>query len=91
MEGTWKSEQVWIGLKEGMVDLAPFGKDVPDSVKKLVEDEKAKILAGGWDVFHGPVKDQGGVVKVPGGTAMTDAEMLSMNWFVEGVKGDIPK
>jgi basic membrane protein A len=56
-----------------------------------VEDEKAKILAGGWDVFHGPVKDQGGVGKVPGGTAMTDAEMLSMNWFVEGVKGDIPK
>ena len=91
VEGTWKSEQVWLGLKEGMVDLAPYGKDVPDSVKKLVEDEKAKILAGGWDVFHGPVKDQAGAVKVPGGTAMTDAEMLSMNWFVEGVKGDIPK
>ena len=91
IDGTWKSEQVWLGLKEGMVDLAPYGKDVPDSAKKLVEDEKAKILAGGWDVFYGPVKDQAGAVKVPEGTSMTDAEMLSMNWFVEGVKGDIPK
>ncbi|MGI6790046.1 BMP family ABC transporter substrate-binding protein [Aminivibrio sp.] len=89
--GTWKSEQIWPGLKEGMVDLAPFGKDVPDPVKKIVEEEKAKIISGSWDVFTGPVKDQQGVVKVPEGTTMTDGEMLSMSWFVEGVKGDIPK
>lgn len=91
IKGTWTSRQVWIGLKEGMVDLAPFNKDIPESVKKLVEEEKAKIIAGEWDVFQGPVKDQSGVVKVPEGKAMTDADMLSMNWFVEGVKGDIPK
>lgn len=91
VKGTWKSEQIWWGLKEGMVGLSPFGKDVPEPVKKLVEEEKAKIIAGKWDVFWGPVKDQSGAVKVPEGKAMTDGEMLSMNWFVEGVKGDIPK
>lgn len=91
VKGTWKSEQLWQGLKEGMVDLAPYGKDVPDSVKKLVDSEREKIVSGTWDVFHGPLKDQSGAVKVPEGQNMTDAEMLSMNWFIEGVKGEIPK
>lgn len=74
-----------------MVGLAPYGKDVPDSVKELVEEEKARIVSGEWDVFYGPVKDQSGEVRVPEGSAMTDAEMLSMNWFVEGVKGELPQ
>ncbi len=91
INGTWEPKQIWYGLKEGMVSLAPFGADVPDTVKALVEAEKAKIISGEWDVFHGPVKDQSGAVKVPEGTGMTDGEMLSMSWFVEGVKGDIPK
>lgn len=89
--GTWKSEQIWYGLKEGLVGLAPFGKDVPEDVRKLVEAEKAKIINGEWDVFNGPVRDQSGAEKVAEGKAMTDGDMLSMNWFVEGVKGDIPK
>nr|HPR90142.1 BMP family ABC transporter substrate-binding protein [Synergistaceae bacterium] len=91
IKGTWQPSHIWYGLKEGMVALAPYGKDVPDLVKALVDVEKAKIVSGEWDVFHGPVKDQSGEVKVPEGAAMTDGEMLSMNWFVEGVKGDIPK
>ncbi len=89
--GTWKPEEIWYGLKEGLVGLAPFSKDVPEDVKALVEAEKAKIINGEWDVFNGPVKDQAGEVKVAEGQSMTDGDMLSMNWFVEGVKGDIPK
>ncbi len=57
----------------------------------LVEAEKAKIIDGSWDVFHGPVKNQKGEVVVKSGAKMTDGEMLGMNWFVEGVEGDIPK
>lgn len=89
--GTWKSTSQWPGLKEGVVGLAPYGKDVPEDVKTLVEAEKAKIVDGAWDVFSGPIKDQKGEIRVAEGTRMTDAEMLSFNWFVEGVEGDIPK
>ena len=90
-KGTWKAGDIWWGLKEGVVGLAPFGKDVPEDAKKLVETEKARIVSGSWDVFAGPVKDQKGVEKIPQGKTATDAEMLSMNWFVEGVDGNIPK
>ena len=74
-----------------MVGLSDYGKAVKPETKKLVAAEKAKILSGKWDVFYGPIKDQSGKVKVPAGKHLTDPEMLSMSWFVEGVDGNIPK
>ena len=90
-KGTWKSQNIWWGLKEGLVGLAPFGKDVSSETKVLVETEKNKITGGEWDVFYGPINDNAGNLKVKESSAMTDQDMLSMNWFVEGVEGDIPK
>ncbi|HOV28613.1 MAG TPA: BMP family ABC transporter substrate-binding protein [Synergistales bacterium] len=91
IKGTWKSESIWWGLKENMVGLAPFGKAVPESVRKLVAEEKGKIVSGKWDVFTGPIKDQSGKIRVEAGKRMSDPEMLSFNWFVQGVEGTIPK
>ena len=54
-------------------------------------DAKKKIVDGSWDVFWGPVKDQTGAVKIAAGQKMSDADMLSFNWFVEGVEGTISK
>ncbi|NLL37019.1 MAG: BMP family ABC transporter substrate-binding protein [Fretibacterium sp.] len=90
-EGTWKSEAIWWGLKEGAVGLAPFGSAVPEEVKKLVADEHSRIVSGEWDVFTGPIKDQESVIQVKEGQRMTDDEVWSMGWFVEGVLGTIPK
>lgn len=90
-EKTWKSEQYWGPMSDKIVDIAPFGPMVPDDVKKIVEDKKQLILSGKWDVFTGPVKDQSGTVKVAEGQKMTDQDMLSFDWFVEGVEGTIPK
>lgn len=89
--GTWKSEQYWGPMSDGIVELGPYGPMVGDDVKKLVDAKKQEILAGKWDVFTGPIKDQKGEVKVKEGQKMTDEEMLSFNWFVEGVEGTIPK
>lgn len=88
---TWKNEQYWGSMKDNVVDLAPFGPMVPEETKKLVADAKKKIVDGGWDVFWGPVKDQTGAVKIAAGQKMSDADMLSFNWFVEGVEGTISK
>ncbi len=89
LDGTWKTHQYWGGMKEGIVDLAPLSPKVPAEVKDLVEDYKQKILSGEWDVFTGPIKDQDGNIRVAEGQKMTDEEMLSMDWFVEGVVGTI--
>lgn len=89
--GTWKSESIWWGLKEGLVDLSAYGPAVTEDAKKLVASERARIESGEWDVFHGPVKDQKGAVVVADGQKPTDEELLGMTWYVEGIAGEMPK
>lgn len=88
--GTWKSGQYWGPMSDGIVDIAPINKVVPDDVKQLVNAKKQEIISGKWDVFTGPIKDQNGVERVKAGEKMTDQQMLSFDWFVQGVEGTIP-
>jgi basic membrane protein A len=94
LNGTWKTHQYWGGWKDGIVDLAPLSAMVPDDVKKMAEAEAAKFKKGEatiFTIFTGPLKDNTGQERVPAGQAMTAEQLLSMDWFVEGVVGTIPK
>jgi basic membrane protein A len=88
-KGTWKSAATWYGMKEGIVDLAPFGEMVPASVKAKAMAKKKEILSGKDMIFTGPVKDQSGAVRIAAGQAATDAELLNMKYFVQGVVGTL--
>jgi simple sugar transport system substrate-binding protein len=91
MNNRWKTGAPWWGLKEGAIDLTNFSKDVPADVVKLVDERRQGIISNKRPVFAGPLKDQAGKIRIPGGKAMTDAEMLAMDWYVEGVEGVLPK
>ncbi|ACT01959.1 BMP family ABC transporter substrate-binding protein [Paenibacillus sp. JDR-2] len=91
IDGTWKSEQFSGDMVDGMVGLAPLGPSIPDDVKKLVEDAKAKIISGELDVFSGPITDASGASKQEAGQTMSLEQILEMNWFVKGIEGTIPK
>jgi len=88
--GTWKTSQIWWGMKEGLVDIAPMSDLVPADVQAVVNEKKAAIISGELKVFAGELKDNKGNVAVPAGAEMSDGEMLGMNFFVEGVQGNIP-
>jgi basic membrane protein A len=64
---------------------------VPSDVRQLVERRKQEIISGKRLVFTGPLKDQSGKVRIPVGKAMRIEELMGMDWFVEGVVGQIPK
>ena len=87
--GTWKSGDVWGGLKSGMVKLGPLNAAVPESVRNEVAAAQAKIAAGTLQPFSGPIKDQSGTVKVAAGASLSDGDILGMNWFAEGVQGKL--
>lgn len=91
IEGTWTNEQYSGDMTDGMVELAPFGNKVPDDVKALVEEAKAKIISGDLEVFTGPITDNQGAVQVKEGQKLTLEEILGMNWLVKGVEGTIPQ
>ena len=52
---------------------------------------KEKIINGTFNVFTGPISDQSGNIKVNAGKKVSDAKLLSMDYFVEGVVGSIPE
>jgi simple sugar transport system substrate-binding protein len=89
MAGTWKSDDVWGGIKAGMVKLAPLNPAVPDAVKAEVAAATDKIAAGTLLPFAGPLKDQNGAEKVAAGKSMSDGDILGLNWFCEGVQGKL--
>jgi basic membrane protein A and related proteins len=91
MQGTWKSSDYFGGLADGLVGLAPYGPMVTTDVKSLVDKKKSLITKDDWMVFAGPLQDQSGKIRVKAGQKMTDPEILSLNWFVNGVEGTIPK
>ena len=64
---------------------------VTEDVKQLVAKKMSILRKDDYAVFAGPIKDQSGQIKVKAGQKMTDAEMLSFNWFVQGIEGTIPK
>jgi basic membrane protein A len=89
--GTWKTDQIWWGMKEELVQLAPLSDKVPAEVQQLVEEKRKAIVAGSLHPFSGPLKDQTGKEAVAAGVTLDDGALLGMNWFVEGVQGTIPK
>ena len=91
MDGTWKSTDSWYGLKQGMVEMAPYGDAVPADVRKLADEVKQSIIDGSFHPFQGPIKNQKGELVVKAGAVLSDKELLGLNWYVEGVEGSIPK
>lgn len=90
MNNEWKKEDLWMGIADGVTDIAPLNPSVPADVVKLVEDKKAALKAGKIRVFDGPVLDQSGSVKVEKGTTMTDGDLKGFDWYVKGVASKMP-
>jgi simple sugar transport system substrate-binding protein len=86
LDGTWKTHDIWWGLKEGIVSIAPYGPGVPDAVRAEADKVKAAIIAGTLHPFQGPIRDQKGEVKIPDGQHASDEQLLKMDWYVEGVQ-----
>lgn len=91
MDGKWKADTTWGGFKDGMVKLGPLNPAIPADVQKAAMDVKAGIEAGTLNPYAGPIKDQDGKERVKAGAALTDKDLLSMDWYVEGVQGKLPK
>ncbi|MBA4263989.1 MAG: BMP family ABC transporter substrate-binding protein, partial [Comamonadaceae bacterium] len=79
------------GLKEGFVKPSAYGAMVTDPAKKQADAIKAQMMAGGFDIFKGPIKDNKGATIIPAGKAFkqTDLELEKMNYLVEGVQGTV--
>ncbi|AZO54836.1 MAG: BMP family ABC transporter substrate-binding protein [Mesorhizobium sp.] len=89
IDGTWKPDNVWLGIKDGAVKLAPY-TNMPDDVKAMAEATEKKI-AGGWNPFTGPIAKQDGSAWLKDGEVADDGTLLGMNFYVKGVDDKLPQ
>ncbi len=90
LDGKWAPDNVWGGLKEGMISLAPFNKVVPVEVQETVQKAEADIKAGKLHPFMGPMKDSSGKERLAAGKTISDGDLMKMDYYVEGVVGKLP-
>lgn len=83
LEGKWAPAHAWLGLRDGIVTLAPF-KNVSDKTRDLAIETRQKIIDDKLKVFTGPIADKDGTERVKKGEVAGDDVLRSMNWYVKG-------
>ena len=90
MDGTWKSERTVWGVKEGQNDLVKVSDVVPEETRKKVEEVKAGMKAGTFEVFTGPISNSDGKEVLAKDAKADQAWKDKVDFYVKGVEGKLP-
>ncbi|WP_076529152.1 BMP family ABC transporter substrate-binding protein [Gemmobacter megaterium] len=91
LDGTYEQTASWAGMPEGEVVIGEITEAVPADVKAEAEAMIAAITDGSYHPFTGPIKKQDGSDWLKEGEVADDGTLAGMMFYVEGIKGDIPK
>ena len=91
LDGTYAQSDIWAGIAGGEVLIGEITEAVPPEVKAAAEKVRDDIAAGTLHPFTGPIKKQDGSDWLADGATAPDGDLLGMDFFVEGITGDIPK
>jgi len=93
MDGTWASVSTWDGIGAGMVGIGEISDAVPADVKAEALALQDQIASGAYHAFTGPLNKQDGSAWLAAGETAADYGdngLAGMNFYVEGIEGDIP-
>ncbi|MES2935931.1 MAG: BMP family ABC transporter substrate-binding protein [Pseudomonadota bacterium] len=91
LAGSWKSGETWNGVKEGAINIVSPNATLPADVKTLLDEKIAAIKEGKLHPFTGPIVNQEGKEVVAAGKIIEEKDLKSLNYYVKGVEGSIPK
>ncbi|MGB3687943.1 MAG: BMP family ABC transporter substrate-binding protein [Jannaschia helgolandensis] len=90
IDGTWEQQASWGGMPEGEVVIGEITDAVPAEAKAAAEEMIAAITAGEYHPFTGPINKQDGTPWLADGEVADDGTLAGMDFYVEGISGDIP-
>ena len=90
MDGTWETVNTWHGIREGMVGIGEITDAVPADVKASALALKDSLADGSYHAFTGPLNKQDGSVWLGEGETADDGTLAGLNFYVEGIEGDVP-
>ncbi len=91
LDGTWTQTDTWAGIGDGEVQIGEITDAVPAEVKAEAEALTASLADGSYHAFTGPLNKQDGSAWLAAGEKADDGTLAGMNFYVEGIVGDIPK
>ncbi|MGI6050057.1 MAG: BMP family ABC transporter substrate-binding protein, partial [Acetivibrionales bacterium] len=80
----------WWGLDSGLLDFFYAKSKVPPETSRLIELIKTAFISRSFNVFEGPIYDNKGELIVGEGDELLREAILSMDWLVNGITGEIP-
>jgi simple sugar transport system substrate-binding protein len=90
LEGEWKADSSWVGIKEGAVDLVSLSDAIPADLKALVAERKKAIADGSLRIWKGPMLTSENREILPTGSIADDRFIADIMFYVKGVEGRIP-
>ncbi|NPD15491.1 BMP family ABC transporter substrate-binding protein [Xinfangfangia sp. D13-10-4-6] len=91
LDGSYAQSAAWEGIAGGEVEIGEITEAVPAEVKAAAEKLRDDIAAGTYHPFTGPLNKQDGSEWLADGVVADDAALATMDFYVEGITGDIPK
>ena len=89
MDNTWSSTDLWPGLKQNSSHLSSLSSKVPADIVDKVTAASAAIRSGSLSIFSGPVNNHRSRQIIRKGVTLSDSDMLRMDWYAEGIEGDL--
>ena len=91
LEGKWAGNQAaWWGVKEGAIDFVSVAADVPADAKAKLDEVKAGLKDGSFEIWKGPIVGQDGKEVLAKDAVADDKFLGGINFYVKGVEGKIP-
>lgn len=86
IDGTWTGQNYFGGMKEGLVDVAPLADFAAEGTAEKIEEARAKMVSGEWDVFDGVIECNDGTTVGEEGKSMSDADITgNMKWYFKNI------
>lgn len=98
LSGSWdrdgkegvKAYNYWWGMSSGAIDLI-LSNNVPEPTRELIDFVKQGIVKKQFFPFDCEVRNQEGTIMSPAGTRIVPEDLMSMDWLVDNVDGEIPR
>lgn len=89
LEGRWRPQPVWGGMKDGLVQLSALSPALPAGLRRELGERQQAMASGAFQPFTAPLTDNTGRQRLASGT-LDDERIARMDWLVQGVVGSLP-
>lgn len=87
MDGTWDGSDYYGGMAEGLVDITALADFCAEGTQEKVDEAKAQILSGSFNVFDGEMETNTGEIIGTAGSTLDDATITGgINWYYKNVQ-----